>query len=149
VLNHISSSFKNLLKNKKILNQIKDKKPLCFIALPAYWFDMATAQAVWFLTRDNSFYVYHFGPKIFENNRYSYREIPQFNKNYLKATLTQAGVNIKTLNPNLLWFNEQENINKLSEININIPEKYLSQSPVFITWNYKKAQFKILNKKLC
>ena len=150
VLNHITVSFKELINNNTIQNQIKNKKPLCFIALPPYWFDMGTAQAMWFLTKDNSYPVYHFGAKIVEKNRHSYREIPQFNKNYLKVTLTKTDVEIESLNPELLWF--YENNIKLSKTKINIPQKYLSENPIFITWDYEKANFKILDfnaKDLC
>jgi hypothetical protein len=144
VLNHITVNFKELINNNTIQNQIKNKKPLCFIALPPYWFDMGTAQAMWFLTKDNSYSVYHFGAKIVEKNRHSYREIPQFNKNYLKVTIINTGANIESLNTDVLWF-EDNNNNKLSKTNIDIAQKYLSENPIFITWDYEKAKFKILD----
>ena len=127
------------------MDQINNKKPLCFVALPPHWFGMSTAQAMWFLTGKNNYPVYEYGGNMFEKNRSSYRQVPIFDKNYLKATLTNSGIKIKTLNKNYLWF--IKNNKKVVKTKIKIPEKYLKEKPLFITWNYKKADFKILKKQ--
>ena len=145
VLNHITVSFKKLTKNTKILNQINNKKPLCFVALPPHWFGMSTAQAIWFLTNKDDYPVYEYGANTVEKNRSSYRQIPKFNKNYLKSTPINSGINVQTLNEDYLWFIQSNK--KVKNVNINIPEKYLKEKPIFVTWDYKKADFKILKNR--
>ncbi len=144
-LNHITTSLKKLTKSKIVLKQIKNKKPLCFVALPPHWFGQGTAQAMWFLTNKNDFPVYEYGTSIFEKNRNSYRQIPKFNKNYLKTTITRTGIEAKSLNTEYLWFFENNKTAKSAFINIE--QKYLDEKPLFIAWNYKKADFKIILKQ--
>ncbi|MHA1696361.1 MAG: hypothetical protein ACTSUG_13925, partial [Candidatus Helarchaeota archaeon] len=146
VLNTMTSSFKSLIKNQIILDNIKAKKPICFLALPRYWTEGDTAQAMWLYNKNSSYPVYIYNLEIREKGRVSYREIPKLDKNYLEIKAIKNGFSFKTLNTNKVWFLKDKKY-KTDHAIIKIPKKYLLQNPLFIAWNYKKAKFRILDVK--
>ena len=143
MLNKITTSFQKLSQNKIIRENIKSKKPICFLGLPNHWFGMSDAQAMWMLTKNSSYPVYIYGPNINLIHFYSYHEIPILEKNYLKISYIKNGFNFESLNSNKLWFLKKSQ-EKTDKIKILIEEKYLKEKPLFITWDYKNADFIIL-----
>jgi hypothetical protein len=140
-LHQVTQSFVDLLKN----NQIKSR-PLFFLVLPKHWFSMGTAQAMWLLSNNDSYPVYQGGPSIELAEKYSYREIPAFEKNYLSIKTTTNGFIFESTNTDKLWFVGLEE-KKESEFFYSFP-KQKEKSLVFITWDYQKAKFKILKTLL-
>jgi hypothetical protein len=136
-LHKITQSFVDFLKN----NQIKSR-PLCFLGLPKYWFSMGTAQAMWLLSNDDSYPVYQGGPSIELAEKYSYREIPAFEENYLSIKTTTNGFIFESTNTDKLWFVGLEE-KKESEFFYSFP-KQKEKILIFIIWDYQKVEFKIL-----
>ncbi len=139
-LHKVTSSFTDLLRDNRI-----QKKPLYFFALPHHWFAMCVAQAVWFLSGKDHYPVYHNGVIIEVAEFYSYLHSPVTDKPYLKITPTPDGFLLQSLDINRLWLCDRQPPLKKDTLHVIINQSILNQNPIFITWDYQRAQFIIIN----
>lgn len=131
VLRIISSAFYQLAHNP-----VTNNRTLCFLALPPRWFHEGSAQAVWMLKGNNTQKIYQFNTPIapIDGN------LPD---NYLKFEHHQNLVRCISTNPHMLWFMREDGSKTTTAI-IPINETYLADNPLFIAWDYKAKQLKIL-----
>lgn len=137
VLFHITHSFEKLVQNEQIKHN-----PVCFVNLPTQWFAMGNAQAIWLLTENNAYPVYHFGGNIHLKNRETYLQSPIFDHNPISISKTDKGFFIESEDCNTVWFNHDTQ--NQAHVELIIPEQYQQQKPIYVTWDYQKGEFKIL-----
>lgn len=119
------------------------KEPLCFIGLPLHWFDMGTAQAIWFLdnTKTKAYAVYQPGPALCMPTQNHARAIPASALAKVSTELVEKTVKIKIASP---AFFEIVNTEKKDLYVADIPTALTSQGLWIITWDYLHGRFKIL-----
>jgi hypothetical protein len=66
--------------------------------------------------------------------------------NYLTFTPIKNGFICTSTNIDKIWFTGQDN-KKLSSVTIIIEEQFLHDDPLFVVWDYKNRQFRILDEK--
>lgn len=126
-------------------------RPLCFFGLPKDYFRTSLAQAVWMYgTTDMPIYfdvsTFTLGNKCFENQ--------------IDIQVTKEGLSLKSRDSSLCWwvgfggefmrmgkkiFLIEESSGKVIEIEYELDKKYLEENLLFITWDYEKNKFKILD----
>ncbi len=139
VLHQVTGAFQTLVQNPTIHN-----RALCFVGIPCHWFHMGTAQAMWLLTNNNSYPIYQFNAKICLKNKDNYLAVPALKKNYLTITQNTDNFVLSSLEEKKLWFLDQSD-KKNTHATIEIPEETRKQNPLYITWDYQLARFKILS----
>lgn len=137
VFGSVTQAFKELLVHDETKN-----RTLYFMGLPTQWFAMGTAQAIWLLRGDSSCPVNQDGPVVGLVGYDSYLQVPILDGDYLDIKMYDNGFEFISLDPAQLWFVRDKQV--CSKIFIEIPEKYREQDPVYITWDYHNARFKIL-----
>ncbi len=130
-LHQVTTAFTTLIKENPISN-----KPLYFFALPHHWFAMSIAQAIWFLSGDDRYPVYHNGSVVEVTGFHNYLGTPQTNNASICVTPTSNGFALQSTNPEIIWFEAKKDC-----MEISIPPEILEQKPLFITWDYQHAKF--------
>ncbi len=120
------------------------REPLCFIGLPTHWFDMGTAQAVWFLDDKpvESYFVYQSGPAIRMPRQDHARAIPRSDKTAVIQMIHNNSITIELSNAQELELLHCEKKNATA-----VDIERFSNNVWFITWDYAHAKFKILGRK--
>lgn len=139
VLHQVTSAFQTLAQNQTLSN-----RPLCFVGIPQHWFAMGTAQAMWLLTGSNKYPVYQCDAKMCLAGNDNYLKVPTLNQNYLNITKNEDSFLLETLHKDKLWFTDETG-NKHAQATLPIPEEARKHNTIFITWDYHKAEFKILS----
>lgn len=120
------------------------RQPLCFFGLPTHWFDMGTAQAVWFL--DNAqvedYPVYQQGPALRMPHQDHARAIPCSDKTEVMQKIHADNMMIELSNTQEL---ELFNCEKKNTTSVDIA--HFNNNVWFITWDYAHAKFKILGQR--
>lgn len=118
------------------------KEPIYFLGLPCHWFDMGTAQAIWFLdnAKTNSYPVYQSGPFVYIPDKNHPRAIPASKQADIKITLEANMFKIEEGSSNLFKLLKPE------ESLTSIPATLIDQGLWIITWDYVDGRFKILKR---
>lgn len=138
---HIIDSSMRRLVTQTLPTAGWNNEALCFFGLPQHWFDMGTAQAIWFLRGTNSFPVYQLGYPISMPSNDNPRAIPKSNNISINVINTNGEIEIKSSDHD--YFVIEKNINKSScrfGVNPALREKRL----FLITWDYEKAALKVV-----
>lgn len=131
-LNHISSSFRELVKHPATQN-----RSICFIGLPGQWFHEGSAQAVWLYRNDDTYPVFQLDPEVITAGK--------LDKNYIEITKTNSGFIFTSTDPETIWFMVDKK--KASTAHITIDASIQKHNPMYVTWNYATKQFSILSNK--
>jgi hypothetical protein len=139
-LHHVDSSMRTLITHT-LPAMGWNKQPLCFFGLPMHWFDMGTTQAVWFLSEDNSYPVYHVGYSIVMPHQNHPWAIPQSNVTFIDVALDGLGITITSSDPTKFAIDGDLQNNTKS---FTIDETLRKNGLFLITWDYKKTCFKVV-----
>lgn len=139
VLHQVTQSFQTLANNQTLHN-----RPLCFVGIPSHWFSMGTAQAMWLLTNNNSYPVYQCDAKMYLAGNDNYLKVPALDKNYLEIIKNEDGFLLQSLHKDKLWFADETG-KRRAQVSLSIPKEAREHNTIFITWDYYKAEFKILS----
>lgn len=120
------------------------REPLYFFGLPAQWFDMGTAQAVWLLDHaaTNSFPVYHFGASLNMPTQNHARAIPLIPNAGVITTITGSTIFLSIKKIDLLAITNTSQ----DYMRLTIPDGLRQHALWLITWDYEQAKFKIMQK---
>jgi hypothetical protein len=144
ILHWLDSSMHDLVK-KDLLAAGWRQEPLYFFGLPAHWFAMGTAQAVWFLNNaaTNAYPVYQCGPTLYMPHQEHVWAVPRTNTTTVTTTLQDENSGLITLNNNYeLRFLETSK----DDLNIEfiISSNFRTRGLWLITWDYAHAKFHIV-----
>ncbi|MFH1831817.1 MAG: hypothetical protein ABH827_03350 [bacterium] len=128
--------------------------PLCFIGIPRSTFSTALAQQLWMCGLNESQPIY-FDLSLFARTQATNE------KNHLKIEQIENGFKLKSLDPQKLWWDSwgggempmgnktvhktDKNTGHIYEISIVLDKKHLNKKLIFITWDYVKNKFMILD----
>ncbi|MFA5075472.1 MAG: hypothetical protein WC436_05220 [Candidatus Babeliales bacterium] len=149
-LHKLNTAFIELAQETKIQN-----RPICFVGLPWGTFITGSAQGMWINGVKQPVYYdrrsWGFSVRDIFENLLNIEKILQKNK--------IVGFSLKTSDPDKLWItsggqeefamgqqiiNEQKN-GRVTDTSFIFDKKYLDQNMIFVTWDYEKLKFKILN----
>lgn len=144
ILHHVDTSLRNLV-TKDLPAAGWRQEPLYFFGLPAHWYAMGTAQAIWFLDHapTNAYPVYQAGPTLYMPHQAHVWAIPRSHTTTVTTTLQDENSGLITLSNNYeLRFLEssKDDLN----IEFTIPSNFRTRGLWLITWDYAHARFKIL-----
>jgi hypothetical protein len=132
----ITTTFERFVQNPLTYN-----RPLYFIGIPFCYFGAGIAQAVWLYQHTPPKPVYY---HIFINYE---RNNDAATHNDMQFAPIHNGYHVTTTNPEHLWFGKDHGT-KICSTTLVIDEKYKNESPLFITWDYEKKDFLILDPPL-
>jgi len=136
VFHEVTQSFKKLLK-KDIIKNKPPRQPLCFFNIPHHWFAMGTAQAVWLLSNTKTLYpIYQFQTGINYQQQDTYLHIPKYDQPVFDVKPSKTGFTLEYI------VNNHKN-----SIELDIDQQYRKLNPLYITWDYQHAQFKVLKER--
>lgn len=135
VLHTITTAFKTLVADQRTSNRV-----IGFLALPHRWFHQGSTQAVWMMRNDQSLPVYQFNAPIIPADG-------ALDDNYLTFTPIKKGWVCTSTNVNKVWFEEPTSKAKSATATITIEEQYLQENLLFVVWDYKHQQFRILDEQ--
>ena len=154
-LHKIHLAFDNLAVDKRIQNKV-----ICFVALPRKLFWSGLAQGVWMrgVNVDLPIYCDRQNMAIISDDLY---------ENYVKFYSVKNGFRSVSENPDKLWFGGVPSdgfqmgpviVNKKiydgdvgikrTDVSFLLDEKYLKQDFIFVTWDYEKFKFMVLDLKI-
>jgi hypothetical protein len=147
-LHKLSLSFDELAQNSKVQNRI-----LCFVGLPWSIFPTGVAQAVWM--RGITLPVYY------DRRTWGFSNT-NISQNYLEIQPIKDGYRLFSKKPEKIWiaaWGQDEfsmgklikNVTQYGQVvdaSLIFEEKYLKQNPLFITWDYERMKFLILDSPL-
>jgi hypothetical protein len=134
VLHTITTAFHQIINNPHTQN-----RHLCFICLPQPWFRQGTCQAAYMLRGDEKYNIWHYDAEL------CFATWPD--KNFLHLTYKPDCIECTTTNPqNVCFIDAHEN--KKNTSTIHIPTDVLQKNPLFITWDYEKNMFRILDENI-
>ncbi|MHA1696363.1 MAG: hypothetical protein ACTSUG_13935 [Candidatus Helarchaeota archaeon] len=155
------TATKHLINNPKIKN-----RALYFLATPLHYFSGGYNELLWIMLDDTSIIIYF---DLFTQSQLSLKHLPRWKlpnqpyptKNYINIKPIKNGLNFTTTNPTKISFQNYPicRLGKkiihntkvvlrntvITDFDIIFNKKHLDNNPLFITWNYEKAEFKILN----
>ncbi|MBM3886748.1 hypothetical protein FJ364_02350 [Candidatus Dependentiae bacterium] len=136
ILHRVDQSLRILI-NKDLAAINWQHTPLYFCGLPAHWFAMGTAQAMWFLTNNKNYPVYQSGPTISMPKRESYLHVPR--SDTASILIQQRGANFTFSSSDMseLFLIKDDAI-------VSIDHSLRVKDLTIVTWDYKDARFKIL-----
>lgn len=132
-----TQAFTQLLKHNEIKNNCK--RPIAFVGLPNHWFPLANAQAIWLMSGRNDFPVYNFSFPIHLSWQRSYLDKPFRKDSPLSIATTPNGFSFFSSDVKTAHFGGNKEL-----VQIDIPKKYRSKNPIFVTWDYRNGMFIIL-----
>jgi hypothetical protein len=146
---HIHTAFKDLTQNPLLAN-----KPICLVCLPSTIFFSGMAQAIWMQGFPINIPIYY------DQATWTRNKDP-YSKNHLVINPVKNGLQLKSDSPNNFWFSggtflpmgkiqyTKTNTNgNVCEMIYIFDQKYLDQDMTFVTWDYEKQRFMILDKSI-